>query len=340
MGGTLVIQPLPGIGDMVWHLPHLEAIAAATEQRSITLLTKRRSRADELFAGVAHVREVLWLDRAQRGDPAGRHDGILGAWRLGQDLRGHGFDTVWVLHASPRYALAAQVAGIRERIGFGIGWQNAFLTSAYTLSREDRHLHQAAKAGKLLQMQALPVDPTPRFDPPAAARRAIESAFGSRPRPWLGLGIGSSEPFKQWGAANFAALARAAVDRTGGTVFLMGGPDETDLAEAVLAASRDGVVAALDLSLGRAAALSAAVDVFLGNDTGMLNLAAATGVPSVGLFGGSRPLSLYPNLTALEPPGGAEYRRDRMSEIPVEEAMMALSVLLSPPIVQADPVPR
>ena len=29
MSKTLVIQPLPGIGDMVWHLPHLEAIAEA-----------------------------------------------------------------------------------------------------------------------------------------------------------------------------------------------------------------------------------------------------------------------------------------------------------------------
>ena len=29
-GRTLIVQPLPGIGDMVWHLPHIHAIAATT----------------------------------------------------------------------------------------------------------------------------------------------------------------------------------------------------------------------------------------------------------------------------------------------------------------------
>ena len=79
MARTLVIQPLPGIGDMVWHLPHLETIAQATNERRITVMTKRRSRADELFASTAYVDRVLWLDRAQGDDPAGRHDGVLGA---------------------------------------------------------------------------------------------------------------------------------------------------------------------------------------------------------------------------------------------------------------------
>ena len=46
MAGTLVIQPLPGICDMVWHLPHLDAIARTCPDGQVTVLTKRRSRAD------------------------------------------------------------------------------------------------------------------------------------------------------------------------------------------------------------------------------------------------------------------------------------------------------
>ena len=44
-----VIQPLPGIGDMVWHLPHIRAIAQAVGHK-VTLVTKPRSAADQLFA--------------------------------------------------------------------------------------------------------------------------------------------------------------------------------------------------------------------------------------------------------------------------------------------------
>src|SRR6476469_5416402 len=44
-----VIQPLPGIGDMVWHLPHIRAIAAHAGQ-PVTLMTKPRTLADQLLA--------------------------------------------------------------------------------------------------------------------------------------------------------------------------------------------------------------------------------------------------------------------------------------------------
>ena len=39
-GGTLIVQPLPGIGDTIWHLPHYKAIARAAPNGRITLLTK------------------------------------------------------------------------------------------------------------------------------------------------------------------------------------------------------------------------------------------------------------------------------------------------------------
>ena len=53
-GGTLVIQPLPGIGDVVWHLPHLKALAAASPDGRVTLMARPRTRAAELLEGVDH----------------------------------------------------------------------------------------------------------------------------------------------------------------------------------------------------------------------------------------------------------------------------------------------
>lgn len=324
MAGTLVIQPLPGIGDMVWHLPHLEAIARASPEGSITVLTKRRSRADELFDGSSFVDRVLWLERAQSGEKPGRHDGPLGAWRLAADLRGQRFRTVWILHDSPRYALAALLAGVQERIGFGTGRQRRFLSDRRILARADRHRPTVEKATRLLAMHGLAIDPTPRFRPSAAAAERVAARHGSRPRPWIGLGVGSSEPFKQWGAARFAALACRLADTTGGTVFVLGGPAEKPAVDAVGATGGPAVVAAIGLPLDEAAALARACDAVVGNDTGLLNLAAATGAATIGLFGGSPPLTQYSNLRAVEPPGGATYRIDRMKEIGVEAVLDAV----------------
>lgn len=329
MPGTLVIQPLPGIGDMVWHLPHLQAIAGACPDGAVTVLTKRRSRADELFEGSSFVKRVLWLERAQSGDPPGRHDGALGAWRLAADLRPHRFDAVWILHDSPRYALAALLARIPARIGFGTGRQRRFLSDRRILAREARHLPTVEKATRLLGLHGLAVGPTPRYRPAEAATVRVLAEHGGRPRPWLGLGVGSSETFKQWGARRFAELAARFAEATGGTVFAIGGPAERDAVEAVRAAGGPAVVAAIGLPLVDAAALARACDAVAGNDTGLLNLAAATGVPAVGLFGGSPPLTQYPNLTALEPPGGARYRVDRMAEIPVDAVARSIDAALA-----------
>src|SRR5271166_619458 len=56
-----VVQPLPGIGDMIWHLPHLRALAAAAAGGAVTLIAKPRSAADQVLAAEPAVREVVWL---------------------------------------------------------------------------------------------------------------------------------------------------------------------------------------------------------------------------------------------------------------------------------------
>ena len=74
--GTVVIQPLPGIGDMVWHIPHIHDIARS--EGRVTLLTKRRSSAERLFAADPHVESILWLIGI-RGDMRPPGNDVLGA---------------------------------------------------------------------------------------------------------------------------------------------------------------------------------------------------------------------------------------------------------------------
>jgi heptosyltransferase-2 len=108
-----VIQPLPGIGDMVWHLPHLQAIAAHAGA-PVTLLAKPRSLADQLLVNEPAVGGIIWLDLNPNGR-RGAHDGIGGFRRLVQTLRQPGFGSVVLLHHSDRLAAAAWMAGVPDR---------------------------------------------------------------------------------------------------------------------------------------------------------------------------------------------------------------------------------
>ena len=311
-GGTLVIQPLPGIGDTIWHLPHLLTIAGTSADHSITLLTKERSLARELLAGADHIREVLYL-----APDRGRHSGPLGGWRLGDDLRSHGFGAVWILHGSSRYALAACRAGIPKRIGYGIGWQDALLTSPHGLSRRDRCLSSVAKANRLMELHGVPVSGArPELPLTDAARQSAEFIFSSLSRPAVALAIGSSEPFKQWGAANFGDLIQALRDLNVSIVLVGGASAARRLAERFQ--NPPWLVELIGAPILEAAGAVSLCSACIGNDTGMLHIAAAVGTPALGLFGGSVPLHDDPRIMPLSPPGQVRHGRNRMAEISVD----------------------
>lgn len=321
-GGTLVIQPLPGIGDLLWHLPHLRAIARARAPEGVTLLTKPRSQAERLLAAEPAVREVLWLER----NP-GRHDGPQGIWRLAGELRAHRFAVAWVLHGSGRYALACRLAGIPRRAGYGHGWQSWLLDGGPRLAPEEQRRHPIAMADRLIERLGLE---RPAIEPPLAvpdsAYEAVAVRYGGLPRPWVAFGIGCSEPDRRWDPARYAALARG-LKPYFATMFLLGGSTEREAAGAILECLPSGAcVAVIADPIDQVAALLAECGLFIGNDTGVYNLAAAVHTPAIGLFNGLYPpLAYSPFLSALTPerPGAG------MAGIAVERVLAHVRSLLA-----------
>lgn len=304
-GRTLIVQPLPGIGDMIWHLPHIHAIAATTMEGRVDLLTKPRSQADRLLRADPSVGQILWLERE-----AGRHAGPRGLLRLAALLRRQGYQRAWFLHGSARYVLAARLAGIPERIGYGVGLQSLLLNKPARLPPSLRHAHPIARADALLDGLGIIIaraESEPRLAVDPSAEQAVVGRFAPWPTPWIALGIGSSEPWKQWGAARFTELTLALHRRRIGSIFIVGGPAERMLADEMLARVwADGATAAdaVALPLEQTAALLGRCRVYIGNDTGVLNMAAALQVPAVGLFGGSVPLTHSHFIHAITPPPG------------------------------------
>ena len=99
---------------------------------------------------------------------------------------------------------------------------------------------------------------------------------------------------KQWPAERFVALAERLAGRGGpladARIAVFAGPGERPAAlpvlDAVPQARRIDLAGTLDL-LTAAASLGRA-DLFVGNDSGLMHVAAAMGVPTLGLFGPSR----------------------------------------------------
>jgi len=295
---SAVIQVKPGIGDVIWHLPFVRAIAAAAPGGRVTFFAPPTSAAMELLAAEPRVAATIYFQHAgselQRG---------INLVRLVALLRRHHLRSIWILDRTIRPALAAGLAGIPERIGLGLGPQSAFITNP-GIGREHFHDHPIDWLRALMAAMNVPLASTePALQVPAPVLTAVGEKFAKLPRPFIAIGIGASHPDKDWPDAAWSEFLRGL--RTPGTVILLGGPANAARAEKfVFASGSSQIVNACDLSLIEAAALLRLADLFVGPSSGPLNLAAAGGTQAFGLFGSTPVLTYSKFIHAIVPAGG------------------------------------
>lgn len=245
------------IGDAVLSSGLLAHLAATRPQARFTVAAGPL--AAPLFRAAPRLEDVVAMDkRASGGHWFDLWRATVGrAWDTVVDLRGS--RTSWFLRAKTR-----RLAG-----------------------RPRTDTHKVVEASEVLRL-AEPADPTVWLD--AAAEREADAHLKDA-RPFLALSPSASAPFKEWPPERFAALARGLVGgggpMAGARVALFGGPGDEATARAV-AAGLDGVDV-LDLTgrldLVAAAATLKRARLFVGNDSGLMHLAAAAGAPTLGLFG-------------------------------------------------------
>jgi heptosyltransferase-2 len=312
-GPVLVYAPDRGIGDLMWHLPTIRAIAATTPEGQVVLVARPSSRAAEVLAVEPAVARVLYAPHYKD-----RLKGVRETIDFHRLCKAEKPRAVWILEKIDRPAIAAALARVPERRGFGLGHgQERWLNRGPYLPKAMRPAHRIDKLEAFEKAHGLVVtsrEPALTLDPKALA--LVKARYAGKPGPWLSLGIGASEPARTWPAERFAEAAARLADLFG-TVFWVGGPHEAGIARAAIGELPNNIVAC-DLPLDQSAALIALSAGFLGNDSGALNVAAAVGTPCVGLMG-TAPLPAYSKwLSRLD--GGA----GRIADITVDQAVAAV----------------
>ena len=121
---------------------------------------------------------------------------------------------------------------------------------------------------------------------------------------------------KQWPAERYGLVAGQLAE-DGMKSLINFGPGEEDIARAVQAAS-GGAAEALTGSLTQLIALTRRPRLFIGGDTGPMHLAAALGVPVVGIFGPTDPARNGPfgtrNIVLRSPSSSTSYRHVAQAE--------------------------
>lgn len=290
---TVVLHQWVGMGDLVWHIPYFRKIAATSSDGQVSVIASPSTFARELLGHEPWVREVIDFDRHPRRDEQrkGRHRGVMGLLRMGKELKPQGFERIILFTNHTNRALVAWRAAIPQRLGYGTSWlQRRLLTKSPWIERYKGPAVTAYKDATAFSIAQgwcdAPIAPRLVVRPDALAR--MREVLSSLPRPLHAFSIGASESYKQWGEANFAALANLVASQGHGVVMLAGRA-ESDMAQSILARiapdCRERVRAITNGTVSETVAAMSLVQICVGNDTGATNIAAAVNTPSFVLLG-------------------------------------------------------
>ncbi len=297
----LIVAP-SWVGDAILSEPLIAVLRESNEGASVDVLAPPWC--GPVYLRMRGVRRVI-------DNPFGHGElDLPGRRALARKLRqvapDERYTRAYVLPNSWKSALVPWFAGIPRRTGFRGEARWGFVNDARSLSRRtpprlvDRFAALAVPKGA-----PAPITPVPMLVPDYANRAACAHALELSTVPGIAVLCPGAEygPAKRWPPEYFADLAlRLLAD--GRQVWLIGSPNDKDAAAAVIAHAGDAGQAVRDLTgrtdIGSAIDLMSLASVVVSNDSGLMHVAAALGVPLVALFGSSS--------TAYTPPLSAKAR--------------------------------
>ncbi len=272
------------LGDLICATPAIRALRGALPQAEITLVTlpllqdlaERLPAVDgyAAFPGYPGLAEQLFDARQ--------------ALRFFAQMQAARLDLALQMHESGVYSnpftlmLGARWTAGFVRPGDGPGLLDAALPISRQGHEVDRLLDLAAFLG------ASPRGRHTEFPLRPGDHAAAADLLGSAPEPLIGLHPGARDPARLWEPRALGAAGAALRDLYGGTVVILAGPGEENLAAAVAGAA--GPPALTLAGQTPLAILGAVIDrlaVLVCNDSGPAHVGYALGTPAVVVSDGS-----------------------------------------------------
>lgn len=206
-------------------------------------------------------------------------------------------------------------------------------------------VHKVVDAARVLKLEGEPPAPYLYITPEV---EALADELLGQGGPILAVGPAANWIGKVWPIERFAQTAAQLLDKdgplAGGRLLILGGPEDTRMVEELRMASARGRTIDLTgkVDLLTAYACLKRASLFIGNDSGLMHIAAAAGCPTVGLFGPSderrygpwgdkavavRGPRTFQQFKAIDPELSQAIRH--MSDLPVPTVVRAAKELLA-----------
>jgi lipopolysaccharide heptosyltransferase II len=271
------------IGDIILTTPVIRSVRSACPDAYIAYMGERDS--------VALLEQNPFLDEIIPYDYS--RPGALEQARVAFLLKRKRFDLAVDLFGNPRSALLTRLSGARVRVGPDRRERGRLYTIRIADDGREKtavefHNQYIAAAGipPVALKTELFLTEEEKRDAASYLRWVCGEGKALDPvRPLVGIHPGATWPAKRWLPERFAELADILRAKLGAHVIITAGPGDAATVSAVGARAVSAPSILNVLPLRQLAAVISRCNVFVSNDAGPMHIAAALGVPTVGLFG-------------------------------------------------------
>ena len=337
----LVIR-LSSIGDIVHALPAVAALGETFPQAEIHWAVEAR------FAALLEGNP--FLHRAIKLDTLGWRKEITSLRTVESVLGGVGilrevpFDVAIDFQGLYKSAAIAWFSRSRVRLGFAEYWLREPAAAALYTDRVspqgrdhviEMNMALAERAGAARRSRTEWKFPLPHN--PADERFVDEQLAATGTERFMVINPGGGWQSKCWAPGDYSELLRRLQDEFAGDFLLTGSAEEASLIQSIVERASVPRARYFPSTITQFIALVRRADLFLGGDTGPLQLAAAVGTPIVAIFGPTNPQRngpFSPLDTTLWTRGPVDYTRRNatagyMAGIAVDSVLAAIRERLS-----------
>jgi heptosyltransferase III len=279
----ILVINLRYIGDTIWMYPFIRNLKLNLPGAEISALVNKGG---EVFLELMpELSEVIAFERKEIKGKGG----FLKFIRFLKELRNKNFEAVFVLSNSDRPNIIGFASGAKIRIGFESDnwWRGFLLTNRFRWDIDknphmiEYYLQALTDAGFTVHDRRFTIDV-----PDSEIKKIIEkfSILKTRDKKSVLVHPGARTKLRQWGVEKFSEVINSVGDRY--RIFLIGGPDEDDIIQDMLnKLKKPPDIVSTNLNLLEFAALCKFSDLFIGNDSAPIHIAAATGLFVIGIYG-------------------------------------------------------
>ncbi|WP_243414807.1 glycosyltransferase family 9 protein [Flagellimonas aquimarina] len=291
----LVIR-LSAMGDVAMTVPVLQSVLAKYPEAQITVLTKKLFL--PIFSGLERV-------SVYEADVKKRHKGLIGLWRLYQELKKLQVDYVADLHNVLRSRILKKYFALDKtpfvQIDKGRSEKKTLTRSKNKIFQQLKSTHQ--RYADVFENLGFPVDLSKAelLKRQSLPDKVIE-LVGRDAKKWLGIAPFAAHEGKMYPLD----LTKKAIEKLNNTekykiLLFGGGPMEIQQLEAIQRENKGVVNMAGKLKLSEELTLISNLDLMLSMDSGNSHLAANYGIPVVTLWGVTHPYAgFYPYNQPIE----------------------------------------